>query len=448
MAPNLRETLETIRDEDEAYSGGGSIGITIYNPDTGEDEKVWLDENEAISLLNDKDTKEAFLKAIQPGRGTAEQERYKAEMWSWDRDIELHGKNWKGQGKKPEMPEVVEELPLKPVDKPLEIAPPGDESEGPQEKVPDYFEAPPSDYDGPNYFASPADVMSKEYDEFDDTREKPDIPPEPPDEVKKAAAADPELEANRKIIRRGGDDPYTRKPKQVEITPQNYIELQQKSTEIFQDYIDNKYGFVPRIDAEEAARREIERQKAEWFLGLAKEEGFRNLEISLLDQYKRSKDPRMIKFIDDWESYYTKNAERTHKNARDKLGKLLSTRDREIVNFQLEWAKKVKEMKVMEEEARNAEGDRIKLLDAYTKAQKELRDAMEEDEKFAIRAAKAKIALFGRKLGIKDDPAEKVLTPEEQARKDVEAQWGKDGLSPEQIEYNRKRVEVLSGQGA
>ncbi|HUV71674.1 MAG TPA: hypothetical protein VMW25_01560 [Clostridia bacterium] len=333
MAFTLRNALEKSRP--------GSIGVTI------DGKKVWFDEDKFMELLEKEDTKETLLKAIQPGRGTDKEEKYKAGLW---RHEHMGG-----------------EKPKEPAPKP-DMEPKADISETRS----DYDESEPEEVNNENIKNIPQKPTEKQLADVD----------------RKSAMSE--------IEKKSSSSPYGRKPEFEKITPENFNKFEQQSRANFRKYM-KKYDAALELPPKEIAKRKIEENQEQWFEEFSENNGYPGKNFALIDDYK--KDPDMKEFMYEWQKFYTRNKEAVYDSTIKKQNKIAT--DAKEKNYWFEKAmdaerQKMKDTAEQEQEKNDPKAIEKKMVE-LAKAKDDILDASPDMKK----ALEFKIKRLESELGIK-----------------------------------------------
>ena len=367
-------------------SQGGSIGVTI------DGKKVWFDEDKFMKLLDNEDTKGKLLEIIAPGR--------------------------------------------------KKLSPKADVSES--RPVPKKPQETPSVYEEKDMFPGEKEGFYEEDDFVDTTEKKASPAPEQPaaeqTSVKQAAPTPKE-----KILSQAGQDPHTKEDEFEELTPENYPAIAERQRKMFNNHM-KRYDILNKIDPKEAARREIEAGAEERFDEFAQRNGRRGMKYELLDDYK--KDPANREFMFEYNRYETKNKEAIIDYNRGLYNKIREDKKEDLYQYdkyQREQREKVNQMIRERKKAAKTPEERVKILKALAKAEKDLSEAIEMDNATAIEAAEAEIELLNSKLGRKAEEKKGPATLGLNKETEVREMLKKEGYSPEEIEATIK--EYLARKG-
>ena len=326
MALNLRGALKKQR--------GGSIGVTI------DGKKVWFDEKDFMSFLDEPDTKEKVLEYIAPGRKTV------PEGYNPKYDVS---------------------------------------KERPQEAVPKKPDFNFQEEDNVDLSEGPQPLSSQDK-----------IVPEPEQGTPDQTMKTPE----DKIMSKAGKNP--RKDEFEAVSPENWGKFVEQKRKTFNNHM-KKYDILNKITPQEASKRQIEAGAQERFEEFAQKNGQPGMKYELLDDYKRDPELREFMFdYNRWErgnkeAIIDLNKEkylRIKEDAKEDLFQYKKFMDENKAKME----EQIKERK----EAMKAPEEKVKTLQALAKAKKNLNEAMQPPVDEAAREAyQAEVDLLMKKLGRK-----------------------------------------------
>ena len=367
MALNLRGALKKSR--------SGSIGFWRINED-GEKEKVWLDEDKFMGLLDKEDTKRKLLEFVAPGRKTV------PEGYNPKQDIS-------------------------------EIRPQG----GAMPK-------------------EPVDDTKDDLSDIESFSQKPKVLERPESVLKKPTA--PEQTPTEKIMSKAGQDPYTKKDEYEAVTPENYDAWKKQVNENFERYYDNKYGqILNNVNPVEAAKRTILNNEEDWTEQFFAENGHPDWEAYLIDDYR--KDPKNRELFYDYDRWMTIQKQETLKIAKAEYG-MIQKKAKDDIFYHKEQTDKMRErmkeqIKRQEEEAEKYTTENIvKDTKALEKAIANRAKAVESVE--ATEGLDLEIKMLKERLGIKEETVKETAGLKKED--EVEKYLDKEGLSEEDKERYRK----------
>ena len=175
-----------------------------------------------------------------------------------------------------------------------------------------------------------------------------------------------------------------------------------------------------------------------WWDEFMESRGIRNMNIELMDDYKKDKDPEMRRLLYDWQKELTARKEETYARVNNKFFAAKQQRDKLRLSVEDQLKVKREEMNEIvranrEEAKKYTPENRVKDLKAYSKAKRNLADATNEGDKDEEIALKAEIKLLEQRLGVK---APHVLTGEESSG----AAPGEEGKASSGAEEQRRNL--------
>ena len=348
--------------------------IGFWTTENGKKKKIWLEEDEFMKFLEKDETKETLLKAIQPGRGM-------------------------------ETPEDREDTPPEP---------------NPSLKPKAYIsEIRPDEWNETEPREVFEENMAKQ--QAEQVPPKPEeAPPTPMQEIESKAIKDP-----------SGREEFEK------ITPQNFSVFEKRTREKMNQKL-KVFDFVDKLRPGDAAKRKIGENEEGWWDEFMESRGIRNMNIELMDDYKKDKDPEMRRLLYDWQKELTARKEETYARVNNKFFAAKQQRDKLRLSVEDQLKVKREEMNEIvranrEEAKKYTPENRVKDLKAYSKAKRNLADATNEGDKDEEIALKAEIKLLEQRLGVK---APHVLTGEESSG----AAPGEEGKASSGAEEQRRNL--------